>query len=45
MNHHKVGAVGALMAATLALAGCGLTADPVPAPAAGGAAPAKDAPP
>jgi hypothetical protein len=43
VKYHKVGAIGALVAATLALAGCALTADPVAKPA-GGAAPAKGAP-
>ncbi|MEU4217614.1 hypothetical protein [Actinoplanes sp. NPDC026623] len=44
MKYHKFSAVGTLVAATLALTGCGLTADPVAEPANGGKAPAERAP-
>jgi hypothetical protein len=43
VEYPKVTAVGALVAATLALTGCGLTADPVAEPVNGGKAPAVKA--
>ncbi|MEU7907365.1 hypothetical protein [Actinoplanes sp. NPDC049118] len=44
MKYHKLSAVGALLTATLALSGCGLTAEPTKETGATGAGAAKGAP-